>query len=236
MFKVIQKKYGITPASLIGLGHIQIARKDYPGAKAYFENAIKGDNPWIRDIDFKMAYLGLAWVEANEQRHKESIHYYEEVLKLDSLNMLALLGMGNAYNWLKEYDKAESYFNRVLKIEPDNEYALAALGTVYLNRGNSQTSEKLLEQSLKINNKTYSCPYEGLGMLYFNQGKTKEAEASFKKAIAINPDIEYRKYNGLAKIYIKQGRIKEAKELLEKSIKNYPYDNEAKQILKEIGD
>ncbi|MFH0917879.1 MAG: tetratricopeptide repeat protein, partial [Candidatus Omnitrophota bacterium] len=91
-----------------------------------------------------------------------------------------------------------------------------------------------VEQSLKINATTYSCPYEGLGMLYLTQGKTKEAEANFKKAIQINPEIEYKKYNGLAKIYLKQGKTKEARELLEKSIQNYPYDNEASQILKEI--
>ncbi|MHB8154883.1 MAG: tetratricopeptide repeat protein, partial [Candidatus Omnitrophota bacterium] len=65
-------------------------------------------------------------------------------------------------------------------------------------------------------------------------GKTKEAEENFKKAIELNPNIEYKKYNGLAKIYLKKGRYQEAKELLEKSIKNYPYDNEARELLKQI--
>jgi len=88
---------------------------------------------------------------------------------------------------------------------------------------------------LKINNQSYSCPYEGLGLLYLKNGKLKEAADSFKKAIEINPDVEYRKYNGLAEIYIKQGKYKEARELLHKAIENYPDNAKAKGLLKEIG-
>lgn len=122
----------------------------------------------------------------------------------------------------------------MLELDNRNEYALAGLGTVYMNKGQIKKSEELLEMALSKNNKTYTCPYEGLGLLYFKQGKTREAEASFKKAIEINPDIDYKKYNGLAKIYIKQGRVGEAKKLLEKSIQNYPYDSEAKDLLRQI--
>jgi len=232
IFKGLRDKYGISYSTLSGLGHIYNARKDYKTARKYFEDALKFNN--TRDDDRVIAMLGLGWVNANERKHKEAIACYEKVLKEEPLEMLALLSMGNAYNWLGQYDKAEKYFKRVLEIDKHNEYALAGLGTVHLNKGDIRRSEELLTQSLKVNNSTYSCPYEGLGVLYLQQGKTKEAEDSFKKAIEINPTIEYKKYNGLAKIYIKQGKLKEAKELLDKSIQNYPYDNEAKELLKEI--
>jgi tetratricopeptide (TPR) repeat protein len=142
--------------------------------------------------------------------------------------------MGNAYNAIGEYAKAEKYFKQVLQIDPNNEYALAQLGTVYMNRGDSIKSEELLKESLRINNSTYSCPYEGLGLLYLKKGRLKEAEENFKKAIEINPETEYRKYNGLARIYISQSKYKEAEQLLLKSISNYPNNNEARELLKEL--
>ena len=70
--------------------------------------------------------------------------------------------------------------------------------------------------------------------MYLTQGKEEAAAEHFKKAIAINKDVEYKKYNGLAKIYVKQKKYAKARELLEKSIKNYPYDDEARELLKTI--
>jgi tetratricopeptide (TPR) repeat protein len=234
LFNSLINKYGTNCAILSGLGHIYNARKDYKLARQYFDDALKYPDSNMIDENRIMAMLGLGWVNANEHKQLEAIACYEQILKEEPLHILALISMGNAYNWLGEYAKAEEYFKRALEIDKDNEYALAGLGTVYLNKGDVRRSEKLLTRSLKINNSTYSCPYEGLGLLYLKQGKTKEAEDSFKKAIEINPTIEYKKYNGLAKIYIKQGKLKEAKELLNKSIQNYPYDNEASVLLKEI--
>jgi tetratricopeptide (TPR) repeat protein len=71
-------------------------------------------------------------------------------------------------------------------------------------------------------------------LLYLRQGKTAQAQQNFQKAIEINPSIEYKKYNGLAKIRLREGRIDEARRLLEQSVRNYPYDPEAKKLLQEL--
>lgn len=234
LFSRLIEEYGANCATLSGLGHIYNVRKNYKLARQYFDDALKQSDKTMADKNRSVVMLGLAWISANEREYKKAIKWYKKILKEEPLNMLALLGMGNAYNNLGDYVKAEKYFNRALEIDKENEYALAGLGMTYLNKGDNQESEKLLTKSMQINSSTYSCPYEGLGILYFQQGKTKEAQENFKKAIEINPTIEYKKYNGLARIYIKQGKLKEAKELLNKSIQNYPYDNEAKELLKEI--
>ena len=93
---------------------------------------------------------------------------------------------------------------------------------------------KQFNDVLKLNNKTYTCPYEGLGLIYYKTGEYEKAKQNLIKSIEINPDIEYKKYNTLAKIYIEEGNINDAKELLIKSIENYPYDDEAKNLLNEI--
>lgn len=229
LFDDLRKRYGTSSLTLSGLGHIYNARKDYKRARRYFVEAIetKGDD-WV------IASLGLGWVNANEHKHREAIVCYQRVLRENPLNILGLLGMGNAYNWLKEYDKAEWYFKRALGIDPDNEYALAELGTVYLNKGQTKEARELFGRSLQINKTTYSCPYEGLGLMYLSQNRLQEAEKNFMKAIEINPQIEYKKYNGLAKIYIRQSRYQEARRLLRRSIENYPYDSEARELLRAI--
>jgi len=235
VFDEITQKNGKSCITLAGLGHIANARKNFVRAREYFEEAIKLSADNKDEYNYRnFAVLGLGWVNANEHKDKEAIECYKEILGEEPLNILALLGMGNAYNWLGEYDNARKYFKRVLEIDKNNEYALAGLGTVYLNKGDTKQAEGLLTNALKVNNSTFSCPYEGLGVLYMKQGKLKEAEDNFKKAITINPDIEYRKYNGLAEIYIKQEKYKEAKELLDKAIKNYPDNLRAKELLRTI--
>ncbi|MDP3012636.1 MAG: tetratricopeptide repeat protein, partial [Candidatus Subteraquimicrobiales bacterium] len=203
IFNNIIHEYGVSCSALAGLGHVYNARKEFFRAREYFTEGLKlsGER---KDKYRIFALLGLGWVNANEHNDKEAVRYYSQVLEEQPLNILALLGMGNTHNWLGEYDLAQRYFNKVLEIDKNNEYALAELATVYLNQGNKARAQELLTESLKINNTTYSCPYEGLGVLYLKEGKVKEAEDNFKKAIEINPDIEYRKYNGLAQIYIKQ--------------------------------
>jgi tetratricopeptide (TPR) repeat protein len=214
----------------VGLGHIALARGDYPNAQEYFQRRLRSAGDDI------MADLGMAWLFSNQSRYAEALPYYDRILSQKPSYILALLGKGNALMGLKRLDESEKIFKEVLRIDPNNEYALAELGMVAYNRKQDKDAETLFAKALNTNNATYTCPYEGLGLVYLKQGKTKEAEENFKKAIQINPDIEYKKYNGLAKIYIKQGRLKEARQLLEKSIQNYPYDDEAKELLRDLGE
>jgi tetratricopeptide (TPR) repeat protein len=220
----------------VGLGHIEITRNNYTVAKEYFQEMLKVDRA------DPMANLGMAWINSNQNKHEEALSYYDaisadhpsQVLRLNAPYILVLLGKGNALMGLKRIDEAKELFDKVLMIEPENEYALAELGIVSYNKQDDKRAEELFKESLRVSKTGYTCPYEGLGLLYLRSGKTKEAEENFKKAIEVNPNIEYKKYNGLAKIYLKEGRYKEAKELLDKSIKNYPYDNEAKELLKQL--
>jgi len=220
----------------VGIGHIEITRNNYTLAKKYFQEMLK-----VERAD-PMANLGMAWINSNQNNHEEALLYYEAIgesgfsrmLGLRPPQILILLGEGNALMGLKRIEEAKKTFERVLMIDPQNEYALAELGIVLYNKQDDKHAEEFFKESLKVNKTSYTCPYEGLGLLYLRAGKTKEAEENFKKAIEMNPNIEYKKYNGLAKIYLKKGMYKEAKELLVKSIKNYPYDNEAQELLRQL--
>jgi tetratricopeptide (TPR) repeat protein len=224
--------------TLTELGHIMVAEKNYTGAESLFKKAITlnsfssaNDQPEEAMRYYNIALLGLGWVNANQNRHGEALQYYEIILNNSPKNFLALVSKGNSLTGLKKYDEAARVFEFANMLYPDSEYVKAELGLLYYYQGNFTEAENYFNASLKNNNKTYTCPYEGLGLVYYSQGKYAEAKENLEKSININPDIEYKKYNTLAKIYIREGRIEEARILLNKSIDNFPYDGEAKLLL-----
>jgi len=228
----------------VGKGHLRIVKRDYPGAMILFESAIRNlqkTSGFIADVDASyidfvhgMACLGMGWVMANQSRHDRALIYYDRILENMPNHLLALQSKGVACTALHRFDQAEKLFAKVLKIQPDNQYALAELGIVKLNQGDDQDAEKYFRLALDQDQERYTCPYEGLGLVYLKKGDLASAKKNFEKAISINPNMEYKKFNGLAMIYIKEGRRKEAKKLLQKSIENYPYNNEAKKLLKSL--
>jgi tetratricopeptide (TPR) repeat protein len=118
LFNRLLKEYGTDCATLAGLGHIANARKDYKTARNYFEQAISSGAD-IRPEDRTIALLGLGWINANEHKHREAIAFYQKVLKEEPLQIVAMIGMGKAYQQLRDFDKSEAYFKRVSIVNPD---------------------------------------------------------------------------------------------------------------------
>lgn len=228
----------------VGMGHLAIIRRDYLRARNRLLPAVKkqgrlfGDPgrtltaahpyPWLV---YRMACLGMGWVAANQNKHTLALTYFERVLTHKKDDIFSLLGKGNSLNALNLLQQAERTMNRVLELDPKNRHAMANLALVKYNRDQDAEAERLFKAALKQGQGRYTCPHEGLGMVYLRAGRIAEAKASFNKAITINPHIEYKKFNGLAKIMIREGNYKKARSLLRKSIKNYPYDGEAKKLL-----
>ena len=228
------------PGAAVGLGHLAIIKKDYGRAgpllkpHAVFRPRGNDDQRSYAHLVFKMASLGMGWMLSNQGKHARAIKYYEGVLSKNAADLFSLLGKGSALNALGRLDEAAAVFKKVLVLDPGNQYGLAELGLVRLNKGDTEGAKAAFKKALARGDQKYTCPHEGLGLVFLKQGKIARARRSFEKAIAINPDIEYKKFNELAKIFIKQGEPHRAIKLLKKSIQNYPYDPEARQLLKKL--
>jgi tetratricopeptide (TPR) repeat protein len=228
------------PGPAVGLGHLDIVARRYSAARRKLEPALAH---WLRHgsvasklggydlLVQELANLGMGWVCANQNRHDEAIDYFDRILSLQPEDLLALLGTGNSLIALGRLDEAQGMFDRVLNQDADNPYALAELGTLRAMRGDTEGAEAVFRRAMERGGEGYTCPYEGLGLLYLQQGRLEDARANLEKAIEINPDIEYKKFNGLARIYIQEGRVDEARKLLQQSVRNYPYDDEARGLL-----
>ncbi len=233
--------------ALVGMGHLAIIQKDYRSAQEYLNTAWSGREPYVpleglerasslaHKLIYKMYNLGMGWANANQNIHDEAIKYFELALETNSDDALALLGLGNSLIGLDRLKEAEEVLARILVLEPGNQYALAGMGTIRYGRGEDIQAEQAFKKAL-TQDAGYACPYEGLGLLYLRQGKNGAAKAFFEKAIDINPDIEYKKFNGLARIFMKEGNYDRAERLLRKSLENYPYENEATELLKDLDD
>jgi tetratricopeptide (TPR) repeat protein len=233
-------------AVAIARGHLLVARKDYPGARAQLEGCVGREagfeharglemepTGWAWTL-YELGWLGLAWCHTNLAEHPRAIDAYDRVLRYQPTDRFALIGKGNALNALGDQDGAQAHLERVLTVDPDNMYAIAELGLVALNRGDVAAAEARFERALELEPSSYTCPHEGLGMVYMRQGRTEQAKVQFERAIAINPEIEFEKYNGLARIYMGEGRWDEAEALLRKSIENHPQDPRAARLLEEL--
>ena len=122
IFNSLIKEHGASCAILAGLGHIAYAKKNYQSARRYFEDALRQPDIDLADpdpADGKASTLvGLGWVNANEHKYKEAVACYEKILKEKPFYIFALISMGEAYNQLEEYAKAEECFKRAMFINP----------------------------------------------------------------------------------------------------------------------
>ena len=232
----------------VGRGHLKIKDRKHGEAAGLFQEAMvgleaalakkAGGSRGVRDYRlaaFHLALLGMGWVSANKNDHTAAVAFYDRILDKNPDHLMALQGKGVASTALHNEKQAERIFRKILTLQPGNQYARAELGIVELNRGALDKAEALFSKALADGHAEYTCPYEGLGLVYLRRGEFEKAKRNFKKAISLNPEIEYKKFNGLAKIYIREGKLDRAEKLLRKSIKNHPYDNEAKEMLKNLG-
>jgi len=227
----------------IGRGHLALVSQEYGRAQALFEPALdallgaEASRPPVGEYhDFlrRMGGLGMGWLHANQGQHEPALGYFDRVLVDRPSDLLAHLGRCNSLIGLFRMDQAEAALLEVLDLDPENPDAQAQLASIRLSRGQLSEAEAGFKRALATRGAGYTCPYEGLGLVYLKRGQVEAAKEQFEKAISINPDIEYKKFNGLARIYITEGRTEEAKKLLLKSIVNYPYDDEAREMLEEL--
>ncbi|MGQ9842205.1 MAG: tetratricopeptide repeat protein [Spirochaetota bacterium] len=65
-----------------------------------------------------------------------AIMMYNRVLAIDSQNITAMFGIGNAYLYLGQYLKSRQYFENILKIDPNSWVGYAGLLNLFIERDN----------------------------------------------------------------------------------------------------
>jgi len=133
----------------------------------------------------------LAIVADSLQDLPASIKYYTEILKLDSVNLMALNNRGRALVWLGEIDSGFEDYDKVVKLYP-HERSYYTRGMAYLSILSYDKALADLKKSIELN-QNYKEPFYGLALIYANQNNLDSALLLCNKAdkISYQPDLSH---------------------------------------------
>lgn len=123
----------------------------------------------------------------NEKDAQERIKLYTAGLTLNPRMVETYIRRGNAYSYIREYDKAINDYSEAIKIRPD--YAEA-----YYNRGNAYRDKVAFDNAIVDYTKAielnpnYAEAYYNRGKLYAEGEAYDKAIADFSTAIKFNPE------------------------------------------------
>lgn len=142
-------------------------------------------------------YTTLGGKEKDDKKRMEylrkAIPHLKEAVRIHPNYRNAHLLMGNAYNYMKDYDNAIIAYQNCLKIDPTYDEAKGNLALTYRDAGktageqqNLPKAMQLLEQAYKYNSKDFET-VRLLGVANAFSGNTPKAIEWFQRSVEIEP-------------------------------------------------
>jgi tetratricopeptide (TPR) repeat protein len=162
-----------------GAAHIQL--KNLAAARQDFESAHQ-IGPYDPNVHNNLAFLSLA-----ENKPDEALASFENALRVDGTNFVALNGIITQYAKSQQLDKAHARIDQALSAYPNVAWLHYLKGQVYGYQNNLQPAEAELRRALEIN-PNYLDAYSSLAALFIKTNQTERAIDEYKKILAIRPD------------------------------------------------
>jgi tetratricopeptide (TPR) repeat protein len=149
-------------------------------------------------------------------RYKEAEEKYALVLKADSSNVYALVGLGDLKRKKKEFQGAIAYYQRALDVDKDNKYALTGLGDAYRGLREVDKALDLWLRYLSLN------PYDYKVMTRVADGFRRKGDYGQSKkyyfmAVKEKPNDPFA-LMGLGDIFAREGNDEESLKYFERLI------------------
>ena len=129
---------------------------------------------------------------------KSSVSYLHKSIKIHPTYVNALLLMGNAFVYTRNYDSTMYYYKKILKIDPNNNLVYGNIAKVFSNYDNPEFKIKTYEEINMINPNVYEVNY-GLGSLIGRyRNNIPLAIRYLEKAASLKPTVEVYKDLGAA--------------------------------------
>ena len=157
-------------------------RRDYPAARAQFEEARR------LDPTLAPARSVLARIYVQEKRYAEAASEAEEALRLNPSDKRALLARYEAYRGAGEQARADGAFAALREGDPQGAArAFLDRGTALFERDNIAEACTYLEQALALDPALAKAHYR-LGLCYLNQGESAKAKGELEAFLAAAPN------------------------------------------------
>lgn len=174
----------------LDLAKYELLAEDHPVGdvilKRLKENAeLLGDDNADNDVD---GYMGIAFFIRQFGEDSDAILAYNEALKLNPDNTLALNNIATSYKEIGGYKNAEEAYRKIIEISPGDVAAYRNLADVYLYQ-NPDDEEGLLE-IMQPGIESALNPGDLLSYLavfYKNRGDYPKAIEYFEKFLEYNP-------------------------------------------------
>lgn len=188
----------LTEKALLARGTAQLQTRNFGAARQDFEAArqIAPSDPNV--------YNNLALVALGENRPADALASFENALRVDATNYVALNGIITQYARTQELDKAHSRVDQALNAYPNVAWLHYLKGQVYGYQNDGQGAEAAFRKALEID-PNYLPAYSSLAALFINSKQEDRAIAEYKKILAIRPDnatvytligmLEYQRQN-----------------------------------------
>jgi len=194
-----EKAYLARGTAQLQLKNTTAARQDFDAARQ-----IRPNDPNV--------YNNLALVSAVEGKPEDAMASYENALRVDATNFIALNGMITQYARNKELDKAHSRVDQALSMYPNVAWLYFLKGQIYGYESNPQAAEAQFRRALEID-PNYLPAYSSLAAIFINTKQQDRAIAEYKKILAIRPDN--------AAVYTLIGMLEYQRQNYDAAVENY---------------
>jgi CheY-like chemotaxis protein len=213
----------------LGLGHLEEAESSLNRAVAENPSYVRGQE-----------LLGNVYLERGDTQSAKS--HLETVAAISPLHQENHVKLAKLYIRLGKINAAELVCANINRLFSHSAAMLAEVAESMLKEGHHQAAERVFGRSIEVRKRTHKQNlkelvhnYKRLGMALRLQGKFAEAIGKYQEALHLerkNPDL----YFNLAIAQYKMGEANLARESLRRALELEPDFEEARQLLKELGD
>lgn len=134
-----------SPAVLIEKINLDIIKEDFFHAQTIADTLIR----YYPTYPVLHNYKGYLYTL--EKKYDNALEMYNNTLKIDSLNIDALIGVGYIYEATGDISKALTTYNTALKINDKDAQVLKSIGMLYSKNEKYEDAKKYLFEALNIN-------------------------------------------------------------------------------------
>jgi len=117
---------------------------------------------------------------------------YEQVIKKESKNLRALVGMASTHTYQQNFEKSFEYLNKAIKIDRHYRDAYVLKGTNFLTMGQKEKAISSYETAVQQDPEFYEA-YFFLANIYEADGK-RECLEYYRNALELKPDLPEIRY------------------------------------------
>ncbi|MBL0699624.1 MAG: tetratricopeptide repeat protein [Desulfosarcina sp.] len=182
---------------------------DYKGAVKEFKRSI-GLAPTSEYSSAASNYMANAYLKLDDM--DQAIKTYKAAIKLNPLDDVSHIKLGNLYYSEEKYEEAEHEYGDAVKINPDavNYYSL---GQAHLATGRLGDAENVFNKVKNLAPDNTNGAY-GLGLVRSKQGRFDDAVTFFEEAIRKKKDF-YDAYAEIGYAYADMGLMDDAQEMVD---------------------